>query len=272
MSEEEKFTCPRCGALVSRGDRFCKNCGASLIEFSETVPETLPMPERVPEKRYEREFSLTQRFYKLLTSPSEAMRDIALVPDYEGVVVIIVMELILAVSAIALVFQKIHFVGKHANTIMGFVALGVTLGFILAIGITVVRWLIKSLLVRYACDSGSAWNFKTAASITGYAYLADIIIGLIGMPVSWFLIPSMTVDTTNLQAAIQTMNSYRAQLSWLNLVYTLPFSLFGLLWKSYLGGLGARFGTEEKCSFSTGIVVFFVLGLIGLLISFVTLW
>ena len=53
------------------------------------------------------------------------------------------------------------------------------------------------------------------------------------------------------------------------LVYCLPFDLFGLLWKSYLGGLGAHFGTKEKCSLGMGIAVFFVLSLIGFLIPFV---
>jgi len=268
MSEEEKATCPKCGALISKGDRFCKNCGASLIEVSEAFTETLSS-ERVPEELYERKFSLTQRFYKLLTAPSEAMRDIALAPDYEGVAIIIVMELVSAILAIALVLQKIHFVGEYANTVMGFVTLGLTLGFIFAIGIIIVRWLIKSLIVRYACDSGSAWNFKTAASITGYAYLPEMIIGLIGICVSWFLIPSMTFNVADLEVARQQLESYQAQLNWLKLLCTLPFSFFGLLWKSYLGGLGARFGTKEKCSLDTGIAVFFVLGLISLLISFV---
>jgi len=268
MSEEEKFTCPKCGAIVSRGVRFCKNCGASLIEVSEVFTKA-PLTEGVSDEVYERKLSLPQRFYKLLTAPSEAMRDIALAPDYEGAVVIIAVKLILAILAVVLVLQKIHFIGEHANAMMSFVTLGLILGFIFAIGIIIVRWLIKSLIVRYACDSGSAWDFKTAASITGYAYLPEIIISVIGLCVSWVLIPSMTVDMTNLQAAMQTLESYQAELNWLKLLYTLPFSFFGLLWKSYLGGLGARFGTEEECSLGTGIVVFFVLGLIGLLISFV---
>jgi hypothetical protein len=262
MGEEEKFTCPKCGALVSKGDRFCKNCGASLVEVSEVFTE-VPLTEHVPEEVYERKLSLTQRFYKLLTVPSEAMQDIALAPDYEGFVLITVMEIVLVSADLALVLQKIQLVGENAGKVSGLVTGFLILAVVLGIGIYVVKWLIKSLIVKYACDSGSAWNFKTAASITGYAYLPEIITGLIGTCVSWFLIPSMTINTTNLQAAMQTVESYRAQLNWLKL-----FSFFGLIWKSYLGGLGARFGTKEKCSLGTGIAVFFVLGLISLLISF----
>ena len=65
------------------------------------------------------------------------------------------------------------------------------------------------------------------------------------------------------------MNNYRAQINTLNLTFSLPVSLLGLIWKSYLGGLGTDFGTNGKCSVSTGFVVFFALGLIGLLVSFV---
>jgi len=266
---EEKFACPKCGALVSKGDRFCKNCGASLIEVSVPEVSALVVPEQKIEQPYERKFSLIKRFYKLLTAPSGAMEDIALAPDYGGVAIIIVIEVILSILSVVLVFQKIHFTGTHADAIMGYVTLAFTLVCFLSLGVIVVRWLIKSLIVKYACDSGSAWNFKVAASITGYAYIADIIVSVIGGCISWYLMPSITINTTDLQAAIQTMNNYRAQLSWLMLVYSLPVSLIGLIWKSYFGGLGAHFGTGEDCSVGKGVAVFFILGLIGLLISFI---
>ena len=30
MSAEENLTCPKCGASVSKGDTFCKNCRAEM--------------------------------------------------------------------------------------------------------------------------------------------------------------------------------------------------------------------------------------------------
>ncbi len=130
--------------------------------------------------------------------------------------------------------------------------------------------MIKSLIVKYFCDSGSSWDFKVAACITGYAYIADIVIGVLGLVVLWFLLPTFQLDTGDLEAVRQALSGYQAQLNWLKLIYSLPLSLLGLLWKSYLGGLGAKFGTKEKCSLGTGIAVFFVLGFIGILISFIT--
>jgi hypothetical protein len=271
MSEEEKFPCPSCGTLVSKDDVYCRKCGVNLVGFSKTVPEAPPSPpERPLEELYERKFSLTQRFYKLLTAPSEVMRDIALAPDYGGVLVIIALEFVFLAVVVVMVLQKIRFSGPYAETIWGMVS-GLLVAAIIVGGVIIVpaKWLIKSLIVKYACDSGSGWDFKTAASVTGYAYIADIVMGIIGICIGWFLLPTLHLDTTDLGAIRQAFNDYQAQLNWLRLTYSLPFSLFGLLWKSYLGGLGAHFGTKEKCSLGVGIAVFFVLSLIGFLISFV---
>jgi hypothetical protein len=270
MSGEEKFPCPSCGTLISKDSVFCKKCGVNVIEFSKTAPEAPPSPpERLPEELYEKKFSLTQRFYKLLTAPSEAMRDIALAPDYEGVLVVIALNIVFLSVAAGIILQKIQFSGPHAETISGMVSgLLIAATFIAGI-LEVARWAIKSLIVRYACDSGSGWDFKTAASVTGYAYIADIIMGIIGICIGWFLLPTFRLESTDLEAMRQAFNDYEAQVKSLSLVYTLPFSLLGLLWKSYLGGLGTRFGTKEECSLSMGIALFFVLGLIGFLLSLI---
>jgi len=267
---EEKFPCPSCGTLVSKGDVYCRKCGVNLAEFSATMPEIPPSPPApVPEEIYERKFSLAQRFKKLLRKPSEAMKDIALAPDYEGIFVLIVIEFVLTSVVVAITMQKFQLSGPYAETISGEVSGLLVATIFLALILFIAKWVIKSLIVMYACDGGSKWNFKIAASITGYAYIADIIVSILGIFVIWFLIPTLHLDTTNLEVAIQTLNDYKAQLNWLKLVYSSPISLFGLLWKSYLGGLGAHFGTKEKCSLSKGIAVFFALGLIGFLISFI---
>jgi hypothetical protein len=234
------------------------------------LPVPSSPPEVLPEEPYERSFSLAQRFYKLLTSPSEAMRDIAFAPDYYGVLVVIAFQVVYLSAAVAMVFQKIRFSGPYATTLSGMLSGLLVAAIFVSAVILLVKWLGKSLIVKYFCDSGSEWDFKTAASITGYAYIADIVMGLIGMCVGWFLLPTLHFETADIEAMRQTLNDYEAQLSWLRLLYSLPFSLFGLLWKSYLGGLGTRFGTKEKCSLSMGIAVFFGLSLIGLMISFIT--
>lgn len=270
MSTDD-FPCPICGNTVSKTDRYCKNCGATLIESPAAMPTAPPPPQPAPEAPppYERKFSTLQRYYKLVTAPSEAMKDIALAPDYTGYFGILALQFVLALIALALVLQKIQFAGTYAvritSTLSGLLALAV----IIASAILVIRWLVKSFIVRYAGDSGSSWSFSTAASVTAYAYTTDIIVGIIGIAVSWFLVPTFHVDTTDLTVAIQQMNDYRAQLSLLKLTFTLPFSLLGIIWKSYLGGLGTHFGTNENCSKLTGFIIFFVLSLIGLLISFV---
>ncbi len=271
MSEEEKFPCPSCGTLISKSDVYCKKCGAKILEVSKTVSEPpISPPERLPEELYERKFSLAQRFYKLLTAPSEAMNDIALAPDYEGVLIILVLDFVFLAVGVAMVLQKFHFSGPHAQTISGMVSGLLAAAIFISLILLVVKWVIKSLIVRYACDSGSGWDFKTAASITGYAYIADLIMSIPGLCLVWFLVPTFHLDTAELEAIRQAVNDYQAQLNWLKLLYTLPVSLFGLLWKSYLGGLGAHVGTKKKCSFGMGIAVFFVLSLIGFLITFIT--
>jgi hypothetical protein len=130
-----------------------------------------------------------------------------------------------------------------------------------------VRWLIKSFIVKYLCDSGSGWGFKTAASVTGYAYFATLILSIPGIVIMWLFVPSITIDVTNTAIVQQQLASYVGQLSWLQWVYGLPTTLLGLVWKSYLGGLGAHFGADG-CSVQKGVAVFFILGLVSALLSF----
>lgn len=268
---EEEFSCPSCGALVSKGDVYCRKCGVNLTDFSQAISEAPSTPPELAMKEpYERKFSLPKRFYKILTAPSETMEDIALAPDYGGIVVIAVIDFVILAIGISLALQKLPFSGPNATRVSGMLS-AIMIGVIFfAIIFFVAKWAIKSLIVRSACDSGSGWDFKTAASITGYAYVADIIIGMFGLFVLWLLIPPFPpIDTTNLAAATQELNNYQAQITWLKLLYTLPLSLLGLVWKSYLGGLGAYFGTKENCSLGKGVAVFFLLGLLSILISFI---
>jgi hypothetical protein len=275
MNTDDDFPCPQCGNTVSKTDKYCRNCGANLTQPTTATPTPPPPPQPPPEAPpltppYQRKFSTLQRYYKLLTSPSEAMKDIALAPDYKGYFGILAIQFVLASIAIVLVLQKFQITGTYADritsTLTGILAVVVIIAAILL----VIRWLVKSFIVRFAGDSGSSWRFNTAASVTAYAYIADVIIGMVGIVITWFLMPTFRIDTTDLTVAIQQMNTYRAQLNLLKLTFTLPFNLLGAIWKSYLGGLGTHFGTNEKCSKLTGFIIFFVLSLIGLVISFLT--
>jgi len=271
MSTDD-FPCPICGNTVSKTDRYCKNCGATLIESPAAIPTAPPPPQPAPEAPppYERKFSTLQRYYKLLTAPSEAMKDIALAPDYTGYFGIFVLEFVLSLIALAMVLQKFQLVGTYADRITSMLSGILVIAVIIASVLLVIKWLVKSLIVRYAGDSGSNWSFNTAASVTAYAYIIDVIVSIIGIAVVWILVPTFRLDTTDLNVAIQQINDYKAQVSLLRLTFTLPFNLLGIIWKSYLGGLGTHFGTNENCSKLTGFIIFFVLSLIGLLISFLT--
>lgn len=233
---------------------------------SQTGPEAVP-PTDMQAVPYERRFSLLLRFWKLLISPSEAMRDIALAPDYIGPTFIIVLEVIVAAIAIWGTMQKFNLIGssQYISTVWGFVGAIIAVAVVISGFIMIARWLIKSLIIKHACDSGSGWAFKTAVAVTGYAYLPDLIFAIIGSVVVFYAVPQLTLDISNLEAARQSLANFSAQLSWLKWLYTLPLMLMSVLWKSYLGGLGTRFGTKEHCSLNKAFAIFFALGLLGLI-------
>ena len=243
---EENLPCPDCGTLVSKDDEFCRKCGVNLKEISKPVSEAAPSEAKpLQEEPYERKYSLIQRFYKLLTSPSEAMEDIASAPSYEGIAIILIAELVFLSIAMWIVIQKIQISGPHSLTIINMLSMALTLAVPLALVMYAIKWAVKSYLVKATCDNQSGWDFKTAASITGYAYIADVIISVLGISISWFVLPTFFIDTSNLAAAEQALTEFQAQIGWLGLTYDVPLSLLSLLWKSYLGGLGAHFEQEN---------------------------
>jgi hypothetical protein len=229
-------------------------------------PEAQPSPSEEP---YQREFSMLERFYKLVSSPRKAMRDIALAPDYGGVFVIIVLQIVLSVVSLTLSLGKIELTGSSdvAASVRGIVTDALTVAMVIGGVLFFAFWLVKSFIVKYACDGGSGWEFGVAASVTGYAYLADLIFGLIMTPVVLSFMPSVVIDVSNLDAARRAVADFQAQVNSIRLLFSMPFGFVGLLWKSYLGALGTKSGTEERCSVGTGFAVFFVLGLVGWLIS-----
>lgn len=269
--EGEISACPECGMPVSKDDGFCRKCGAKLNEdmLSESYNAELPKKLKT-EPPYKRKLTLLQRISKLLTSPSEAMQDISLAPDYFGVAVIIILKTVIFGAAVVLVLQKMHLTGPNASTVMSTVASIMMSAVLIAPIFIAIGWLVKSWLVQVGCDNESSWDFETAASVTGYAYLVDVIIGVLRLFILWLFIPTLSIDTSNLEIATQQIEAFNAHTTWLHLVFTLPVSLIGVTWKSYLGGLGAHTGTRKMCSVQQGFAVFIVLGLIGLAIAFLS--
>lgn len=248
------------------------NLTAMNDEGNLSPPSQTPPPPTPPlETPYERRFSTSERLLKILTSPAQAMKDIAETPNYTEPTLIILVQAIFAAISVALVMQKIKIVGAEPtlstvqNILIGVLAFGVIFAGILLF----VFWLGKSLLVKVFCNSQSNWDFKTAAATTGYAYMPVIVIGVIGLVVTFFLLPLFTVDVTNLDAARSALSNYQTQLNWLKFLVSLPLSLVGLVWQSYVGGLGVHFGTKGKCSTALGFTVFFILGLLGLAFSYI---
>jgi len=240
---------------------------ANVLSIDTAMPTSSQPSEAAPEKPYERKFYFLQRLFKVLFSPSEGMKDVALAPTYGESFAVLAILIVLSLVDIAIVFTKIQFIGLPAF-IWGIFTLAMAIAIVFAFGVIIAFWLVKSLIVKVACDRGSGWSFKTAASITGYAYLANIVSGIVGIVVLWLLTPSVVIDVTNQEAAMQAIANLQAQLSWSRFLYILPVSLLGLIWESYLGALGTRFGTGGKCSFCLGFIVFFCIGLVGLLISY----
>lgn len=127
-----------------------------LSRTLQTSPEAVP-PTNTQTVPYERRFSLLLRFWKLLISPSEAMRDIALAPDYTGPTAILALEIIAATIAVWGTMQKINIVGssEYIPRIWGFVGAIIAVAVIVSGFMMIARWLIKSLIIKYACDSES---------------------------------------------------------------------------------------------------------------------
>lgn len=272
MDAEEHLVCPNCGAPVAKIDVVCKNCGGNLVRrfgFAQKEPEV--SVESSSEETDEREFySVFERLYKLVVSPSEAMKDIGHWPEYTGPVVIVVLLAILESVDVSLAYQKIQWAGDPNLISEGqnFLSTVVTIAVLISVVVVIAYWLVKSLLVKALCDGGSGWSFGTAASVTGYAYLADIIFGIIGVLVVFPLLPSLTINVSDMNATETAIANYQIQVLWIRLAVALPLGLIALVWKSYLGGLGTKYGTDEHSSLARGFGVFISLTLLGWLISF----
>lgn len=125
--------------------------------------------DNLPQAAYERKYSVFQRLYKIIISPSEAMKDIALAPDYGGPLFVVILRMVVAVVAISILFQKFQLVGDSqiVSEVWGIISLILSIAVIISIFLYVAFWLLKSLLVKYLCNSWTDWSFGAAASVTG---------------------------------------------------------------------------------------------------------
>jgi len=215
----------------------------------------------------ERKLSIFRRIVGALVSPSETMEDIADAPDYLGVIAIIV--LLIAVGGVSfwVIFQKFVFVGERATLVSSFVGLVLSIAFVFAGFLFVGAWLVESLIVKYACDSGSGWSFKTAASLTGYPWVISVVSGLVSLPVMYFLLPTFTFDISGLPYTLPDFQGYLGELRWFRWAFSMPVSLLFLAWMSYVGAKGVNYGTDGQCSVGKAFAVFFILGFLVVLPS-----
>lgn len=274
---EEKQTCPKCGESVSKDDNFCRKCGAQLTRqpsVTSVADTTLPIPPEMPPPSpppppYQRKFSTSSRLLGVMFKPYETMMDIAMAPDYAGVIIILVGQVILSVIAFAFALSKVEITGPYASLFWS-IAVAVA-GAVLAISFILqpVRWLIKSVIVWKLGDSRSRWQFKSAASVTGYAYIANLIVSLVTMPLLPFIFPSVRIDFSSLEIARLMVDDLVAQLTRLQIYYMLPSLFVALLWKSFLGAVGTSYGTKQFCKASSAFILFFLLGLITIALSFI---
>lgn len=267
--EEKSTTCSTCGKLVSAGNDHCGYCG-TLVSKSSTSPNTIELTGGATpaqhHPRYERKYSTSQRLTKLLTSPKDAMDDIGLAPDYSGVIVLFVIWTIFSIIGVMIMLPKLQFIGPYGPEITRMVMASTVGTLILVPFILVIRWLVKSYLIRHACDSKS-WDFQTAASVTGYAYLPNIIFSFVWIIVIWLLMPSVVIDTTDLAQALIQMEIFDGQTMWLTVGVSMVLSIITLLWKSYLGSFGTYTGTHNNCERNFAFVAFAIIGLIGIVID-----
>ncbi len=225
-------------------------------------------PLRKAEQPYVRRFSTFQRFCKLLLKPSQVMADVAGAPDYGGVLVVMIAQGVLWLISAWMMLLKLQFVGSYSgelDTLVTFLALAVLL-FPMPITLSI-KWVAKSVLVKYGCASKSDWDFKTAASVTGYAYFADVVVLVIGVVAAWVLIQSRVIEVWNQERAMDVIRWWQFQTNGLKRSILLPVTLLGLVWKGYLGGLGVNFGTDKRCSLLKGTVIFTLLGLASFLLG-----
>jgi hypothetical protein len=71
--------------------------------------------------------TLAQQFFYLILSPSEAMKDIAWKPSYDGISLIVALEFVMIAIAAALILEKLQISGPHSDTLTTMLSFGLIL-------------------------------------------------------------------------------------------------------------------------------------------------
>jgi hypothetical protein len=274
FEEENSTTCPRCGQIVPSGNAYCGKCGAPVPripfthrdELGDVISTHEPAMQHYP--GYKRKFSIFERILNVLFSPREAMEDIGHIPDYEGVLVIFVLWTIVTAIDVFLTLPKIQFSGSNGELLNSLIVSTAWASLILVPILLIIRWLIKSYLIQHGCDSNK-WDFGTAASVTGYAYLPNVVFSLVGAILTWMFMPSIVINTTNLDQAYVQLLQFASQTMWISVGIPTGLSFIALFWKSKLGSYGAYSGTRGTCSEGSAFGIFLLIGFIGLLIDLI---
>ena len=215
----------------------------------------------------DRRYGPLRRLYGLLRKPSETMEDIAASPDCIGPILIMAFYVATFSSYAYCVHRKFYITGPYAQILKNELAITLALSVILAALLFPIRWILKSLVVWKACDKGSSWDFRRALSITGYAYIADLVTSLATALMIATLAPTFHIDTSDLTEALRLLKEeYSAEIRVLER-YGLAFRFGASVWKSYLGALGVYHGTEGRCPKPLGFAVFLALSLITVLMT-----
>ena len=197
------------------------------------------------------------------------MEDIGQAPDYGGVIVLFAIWTIISFIGLGISLTKLQFTGPYGDFVNSGVYSGVVMaGLLVPVGL-IIRWLVKSYLIRHMTDS-NAWDFEAAASVTGYAYLPNVIFTLIGAIIAWLLVPAIVIDTTDLLVATAQLELYNAEIFWITFLPSILFSLIALLWKSRIGSYGTYYGTHRRIEIGSAFGTFMIIGFIGFVIDFIS--
>jgi len=219
----------------------------------------------------ERRYGLGKRLLGLITRPGKVLADIGAVPDYAGPLTIIVLYVLLCCVDVWIILSKFHVTGPYADVVSAVFTL-VLAGVVLAGALAMpVRWVIKSLIVWKVCDRGSGWSLKKALSVTGYAYLADLVLYAASLVITALLAPTFYFETTTVGETLRRFYSeYLPQLKAI-FVCGLALKVGALVWKSYLGAVGTYYGTGGACSERRAFAIFMGLGSITIILGLINL-
>lgn len=222
-------------------------------------------PENVPPVK---NWTAQERWVGIFKSPSAAMTSIAEKPNYAEPAFAVLLQVILTAIALGMAMTKIHYTGPYAARLESMVTSMIVGTMILAGFLMFLFWAIRAGLILILCRGDSDWQFKSAAAVTGYALVPTLLISIVTMVIVAIVLPSITLDTSNLEAAQQAMATFSQQTADLKYAITVPFTIGGIVWQAFLGAFGVRAGTKGQRSFAVGFVVFFLVGLIDLLLMF----